>query len=733
MRTLTDEQEAVLRDVLQLDCCSVVTAVPGAGKSTLALELASRAPGRVVVISYNKILELDLARKARLQHIENLEAFTIHSLLARYGGSQVSDDAEMLEAVEAAEAGHLKVEPFAAWCVVIDEAQDLRPLFVRAIRAVLAARASDFRIVVLGDEAQMLYDFPSLGADKADTRFMHDAPQHFGFAAGSREWTRRVLSKSFRLTPAMATFANAFWCRAETIVGANAHAPDTPVNYHCIDPYSDRISDLISESVHRYGAENVLVVGQSTKYRTPLAKQADELHAAVHLKDGGAGSAPSDLELARKVNVSTACKTKGAEYKCVWLLGFGVHNSALLMSVNQMCVALTRGSVELHVVQPPRQHIYPIGGDVARIDETYEVVTNLIAAGIVRCASAPLPRPAGEPKHADRTQIGVTDCTRVCATDLRAVQQALGLGLEEREAAAGARVRRMEFEVGRTFRGLHYDTSDLYGRAVPYAFQASRGVMPPEVRDHVLGGRLNVPFAKHRGISHTTAVMQLEKDGCKFAKPLEAYEGKISYDELRARLVGILRRGNYEVDIAEDAPPVLHPAVARAREAVLSAPLGEHGSDVWLFCAAVVMGLTSGGGANRLRHMGTHLNSYKWHVDELFATGVEVLSEAVKPGGIFEHKMLCSFDENQAPMSLFGIADCVTLADNTVYEIKFTSSLCAEHRFQTRIYAAILASHTHKDARGVLVNARTGRIEEFKVRAAGAREALARLVRLQAP
>ena len=67
-----------------------------------------------------------------------------------------STDAKLLDVVEAWERGRAVEQPILHDRVFLDELQDMRPSFHRALRHMLAPGR---QMIVLGDENQMLYDY----------------------------------------------------------------------------------------------------------------------------------------------------------------------------------------------------------------------------------------------------------------------------------------------------------------------------------------------------------------------------------------------------------------------------------------------------------------------------------------------------------------------------------------------------------------------------------------------
>ncbi|KAJ1617211.1 hypothetical protein T492DRAFT_894102 [Pavlovales sp. CCMP2436] len=536
----------------------------------------------------------------------------------------------------------------------------------------------------------MLYDFPSLCADKANTRYLLDAPTCFGAVSGGREWTRATFSQSFRLTPNIAAFVNTFWDRGELIVGANSRAPNKKVNYYCMNPYSRDLAQLIQHSIREYGAEAVLLIGQSTKARTPLTRQSNLISTPVYLNDGTGGGGTAE-ELAKKSPILTACRSKGCEFKCVWFIGFHNYNVELMMSVNQVCVGFSCASVELNVVQAEHKHIYPIGGKLARMGESYERLRQLARDGVISLVACPAILQISTLLSTPRETVHVSNCTRICARDLREVQRALSSGI--RIDAVKVDKRKQQYKTVRSVRSLHYEVSDIYGDALRMYLQAMRGIAPPELIGSIFAA---CPMGK--AFSYEGIYLALRRDGVMVSVDFTPFEGKRERAELALLLRGCLSRAGEAVSLmgACDLELCLIYATAAA----------------WLYMAASRKAFI--GYRNRFQHMGTTVGSYEWRADELFEETLRVYELVVPPGGVFEYA-LSYVPADAKMMKLSGRADWIDDVSGTLVELKFCSALSEEHRLQTLIYGAMLAAQLGRDVKAVLFNARTGSREVYTV------------------
>ena len=177
--TPCDEQQAVV-DALKNGHCVAVPSVAGSGKTTTMLQAASQLCDRkVTIITYNRSLKEDCqARIRRLRLSGRVCCYTLHGLVSKASNETCKDDQCLLKVLESWEKGyktpfeHSQSERHVFDLVMLDEAQDLRPTFYRAIFAILKAggrieNGAHLQMCVVGDPHQLLYDFDTYGEDKA--------------------------------------------------------------------------------------------------------------------------------------------------------------------------------------------------------------------------------------------------------------------------------------------------------------------------------------------------------------------------------------------------------------------------------------------------------------------------------------------------------------------------------------------------------------------------------------
>lgn len=179
-----------------------VQAVPGAGKTHLLLRACSS--GNALILAYNT--QLAAAVQATLverQLDASVTCVTFHALCGRCL-RMARDDAQLEDAVEAAERGELSPHdvPRAAR-VLVDEAQDVRELYVRLLR-VLGLVGEGVAMMVAGDAQQLIFDWDEEHKATLDT--LQRPERMFGGA-----WSHVQLRQSHRLTRPVAALVNAIF------------------------------------------------------------------------------------------------------------------------------------------------------------------------------------------------------------------------------------------------------------------------------------------------------------------------------------------------------------------------------------------------------------------------------------------------------------------------------------------------------------------------------------------
>jgi hypothetical protein len=238
------EQQEVIKAV-RMGHCVAVSSVAGSGKTTCMLQVATSLPDRyVTIVAYNRSLRDECVQRIRDHGLDSrVRCYTIHGLASKCADRTLNDDTKLMEVVGEWDRGVTRPESLRFGLLMVDEAQDLRPSFFRALRHILLARtrgdgpngSEALQMCVVGDAKQLLYDLATYGEDKAIASYLETPRAHWQQFTQQLPWVQKRLSVSYRLTAKVAGFINAVW--GTDITGGNTSSANVPVEYYCRYPY----------------------------------------------------------------------------------------------------------------------------------------------------------------------------------------------------------------------------------------------------------------------------------------------------------------------------------------------------------------------------------------------------------------------------------------------------------------------------------------------------------------
>ena len=235
LKPLSTEQAAVVHAFVSGDCNVAVDAVAGSGKTTSILHAAAalRAaePGaRVLVLTYNARLKEETRRKVRALGLDgSTEVHSFHAFGVKHYSPGCFNDDKLLRVVV---DDTPPLRRFAFDRIVVDEAQDVTPLFYRFVCKLMrdSESAQPCPVLLLGDQHQSIFGFR-----EADARYLTLAAAAFQGIAPALLWRSLALSTTFRLTGNMVAFLNASVLRRPHFNTPNA--PGDPVYYYRGNPF----------------------------------------------------------------------------------------------------------------------------------------------------------------------------------------------------------------------------------------------------------------------------------------------------------------------------------------------------------------------------------------------------------------------------------------------------------------------------------------------------------------
>jgi len=346
----SDEQQRVV-DALRRGMNVNIQACAGSGKTTTALHVAmSFGDRKILLLTYNARLKAETRERAA--GCTNMEVHSYHSFAVRYGRRDAFTDTSLLALLESPTA---LSGPFDYDIVIVDEAQDMNPLYHRLVARVIR---SGPQIVIMGDRHQSIYDF-----NRADPRFLTMAPEVF---ASDRPWASASLSTTYRLTRQMTDFIGQS-CAGAPSMRALRDGP--PVEYVIANNYSKSLQRRILGITRSGRPSDIFVLAPSIRTATsPIRVLANAMtKAGVPVYVPASDEERLDDDVVRgKVVFSTFHQIKGLERRVVVVFGFdrsyheyyakGVSMSSL---PNTLFVAITRATHRLILIHDSKKAFLP--------------------------------------------------------------------------------------------------------------------------------------------------------------------------------------------------------------------------------------------------------------------------------------------------------------------------------------------------------------------------------------
>lgn len=378
------EQKRIIEHVSAVGGSACVDAVAGSGKTTTVIGIAQAMSPRcrILLVTYNSMLKKDVRLKmASLGLGRQVTVHNYHSLAVRAYDSEAHTD-ERIERIIREDLPVRAEEPAATdevasgQCykvVVVDEVQDMTPLYYRLLRkymrdARLAGRA---QMVLLGDVHQSIYDFKG-----ADARFLRLAARCFEPLLTTTQGPPRpsgaglacmTLRSTYRCPESVARFVNRVMLRRDRMVAVRpSSCPVDYVRYNsCIPAGGEgtaRVVRAIVQMIRDDGAppHDVFVLAPSLRNNEAATQLENELSAALRAPiyvscDEGL---VDEQCMRHKLIMTTYHRSKGLEKPLVVMLGFDMsyflafaRGSPSDACPSTLYVAATRASRRLIVVE----------------------------------------------------------------------------------------------------------------------------------------------------------------------------------------------------------------------------------------------------------------------------------------------------------------------------------------------------------------------------------------------
>lgn len=363
MSFLPDASNEQLEIIQSLSKCNVIVdSVAGSGKTTTNLHIArNHNDSSILLLTYNKKLKFETREKVKRLNLSNMEVHTYHSFCVKYYDRKCYTDQIMLKILS--KDVPILGSPFSYNIIILDEAQDMTPTYFQLVcKLCKDNKINDFRICLLGDKNQSIYDF-----NKADNRFIILGDRLFTNLSKSVKysWKRCNLSTSFRVTPNIASFVNLFMLNENRINAYDVNKPNPPVRYVICNAFGEKKYSQPFQEINHFlnngcGYEEIFVLAPSLKSaRTPvklLANILTKCNIPVYIPNTDEESIDEDV-IKGKIAFSTFHQVKGLERKAVLIFYFDksytdYYNKTAITGIcpNELYVACTRSTRHLTVL-----------------------------------------------------------------------------------------------------------------------------------------------------------------------------------------------------------------------------------------------------------------------------------------------------------------------------------------------------------------------------------------------
>jgi hypothetical protein len=340
----------------------IVDSVAGCGKTTTNLFIAKHYSNlNILLLTYNSKLKIETKERVKLHNINNLDVFTYHSFTVKYYNSKGYTDKIIKDTI----TDNLKPKyKYNYDLIIIDEAQDLTPLYYELICKIYKDNKQKIKICLLGDVHQSIYKF-----NNADGRYLVFSDKLFNL--NDYEWKKANLSYSFRITKEMADFVNNCVFNYNKLL-SNKISNVKPKYYIC-NSYDDEciLKDILNFINMGYKYDDIFILAPSVKsVNSPIRNLENKIknsypYINVYVPTSDEEEIDKTI-IDNKIVFSTFHQTKGLERKIVIVFSFDYSyvkyfskNKIPIICPNEIYVAITRAKEHLILVHDYKYDFLP--------------------------------------------------------------------------------------------------------------------------------------------------------------------------------------------------------------------------------------------------------------------------------------------------------------------------------------------------------------------------------------
>lgn len=333
-----------------------VNAVAGSGKTTTICMMAKEIKENFLLLTYNKRLKSETKYRVAQNGLQNIHVHNYHSFCFNKYLVHGTTDQMIVDTLEKYKPGNkCSLIEFNYHTIVIDEAQDLTPLYVKLIKLIISHNVRRPKMCIIGDARQTIYGF-----NGADSRFLEHSDAIFNI--NNKPWIELTLSTSYRLSISMANFLNNCILHDDIIVGNSKKKGFKPRYLFCNSFSNAIVKELLNFYIAKgYQYKDIFVLAPSIQSDlSPIktfANTLSEYHGVPIFMPTSDGEKLDNNNIKNKLVFATFHQVKGLERKCTIIFGFDnsyyyYYNPDADKSVcpNEIYVGLTRCTERMTII-----------------------------------------------------------------------------------------------------------------------------------------------------------------------------------------------------------------------------------------------------------------------------------------------------------------------------------------------------------------------------------------------
>ena len=358
MNAVSDEQQIIIDHVSQGKNV-VVDACAGSGKSTTILSAAKSLPSKkFLLITYNKSLRKEIQEKVQELQLKNVNVHTYHSLCVATYDSNAYIDKVMRLLIQQNVPPQCSLSPVDI--VVLDEVQDMTFLYFKLVIKYITDMNVPIQLMVLGDYMQGLYEFKG-----ADIRFLTLAGELWsGFRfLKTQDFVACSLRTSYRITNPMADFVNHSMLGDTRLLACRDGDPVCYIRRKIYD-LERFVVHTIRDLIENYGAQpaDIFVLGGSVKGPNSMIRRIEnalvDANIPCHVPMMETSENIDEDVIKGKIVFSSFHTSKGRQRPYVFVVGFDhsyfktiARNMDATVCPNTLYVATTRASKRMFLLE----------------------------------------------------------------------------------------------------------------------------------------------------------------------------------------------------------------------------------------------------------------------------------------------------------------------------------------------------------------------------------------------